>query len=241
MAIHTSYGSWRTYLDCRNIGLWSDVDVGVRVLFAQLCAPWWCHPTAGEDEVFGDPSDEPSLEDDGAGFYKSARFGVFPSENRVSDHPMDRYNIGAFAKVLLVMFFLNAPREAYFLVLLVFSCHVNGWFEAFFHAISSTRERRSLEQTLGDLRRQGEFRRVMAAEAVALNQVAEEAELTTEANAAEEETHVAEEAPAAAPPRGADVAELWRLPWYKRFVYQLFVMFVMTLVPTWTPDPRYLE
>lgn len=36
------------------------------------------------------------------------------------------------------------------------------------------------------------------------------------------------------------VAEAQRPPWAHRFIYQLLVMFFMTLLPWWNPDPRYL-
>jgi len=35
-------------------------------------------------------------------------------------------------------------------------------------------------------------------------------------------------------------AELRRVPWVQQFFYQLVVMFFMTLLPWWNPDPRYL-
>lgn len=53
--------------------------------------------------------------------------------------------------------------------------------------------------------------------------------------AAETDGAARAEAPAApaAPPAPAP-------PFWQRFIYQLFVMFFLTLMPWWTPNPRYM-
>merc|ERR1712232_957298 len=43
-----------------------------------------------------------------------------------------------------------------------------------------------------------------------------------------------------ASPATTAAAEAERPPYWQRFVYQLFVMFFMTLLPWWNPNPHYL-
>mmetsp|Transcript_28007 Transcript_28007/g.34195 ORF Transcript_28007/g.34195 Transcript_28007/m.34195 type:complete len:139 (+) Transcript_28007:1-417(+) len=128
----------------------------------------------------------------------------------------------------------------YFLVSLLFLGGMfDSWIELFNGGAAAT-----LENQLDALRRNGGAGAPAQAQAEAgqqaeqtenaaanegTNEAGEGAVARETAGEPEREAGAAEAVPPQAPP-----------PFWQRFIYQLFVMFFLTLMPWWTPNPRYM-
>ncbi|CAK9028482.1 Uncharacterized protein SCF082_LOCUS18380 [Durusdinium trenchii] len=138
--------------------------------------------------------------------------------------PMLRQRFSMLFKIALLMFLMEA---AYLVVALFFLFGAfDSWIE-WFNGNGGNADN-NLEHQLDALRRaQNQPQREPQREAQSEAQREPQREPQSELEDAEPPEAPAEAAPPAAP------------PFWQRFIYQLFIMFFLTLMPWWTPNPRY--
>jgi len=206
---------------------WYIIFLGISVLFAMEY--WFLQPRAEATEARagGAGAEQPGAAGHGQG-RAAERF------------PALRQRFSLLVKVVLIMLLMEVKWSWYAVFFLVSMIYLGGlfdsWIEWFNGGAAAT-----LENQLDALRRNGAAAAPAAGngngaagENGGETQDQSDAPRETEA-AAETDGAAPAEAPAApaAPPAPAP-------PFWQRFIYQLFVMFFLTLMPWWTPNPRYM-
>jgi len=172
-------------------------------------------------------------------------------EGQEAQRPLHRRRLAILFKVGMVMILLEVKLGWYFVYLLLALLYLGGTFDPWIEwGQNLANAQVTLEHQLNALRREQQAANEAASEeATQAASRGSEAEATTaeggeenrsgegaaesavsegEANAA-----AAQEAPAEAPARPPP-------PYWQRFIYQLFVMFFLTMLPWWNPNPRFL-
>lgn len=177
---------------------------------------------------------------------------------------LHRRRLAAAVKVALVMVLLEARTGWFFIYFFAVLLYIAGLFDPFidwFRRAQGTQT--TLEQQLANLRTRTREAEAAAAAAVVARAAADAAaaaaaaagEPAADAGAsghsereAEGSSDAADSGGAAASGAGASGGETGEAveqqpegpPYWTRFGYQLVVMFFMTLIPWWNPNPRYL-
>ncbi|CAJ1343528.1 unnamed protein product [Effrenium voratum] len=162
-----------------------------------------------------------------------AREGAAPAQPQ-DQHQLLRRRFANVAKVALIMFFfIDSKFEKlgrWFLFFILAILYLCGMFNSWIDWLQNFGNAQvTLEQQLNAMRQE------RAAEAPAAPAAAPEA---AEGAAADASTGGEGEVPADAQRPPAENPE--QPPYWQRFVYQLLVMFFLTLIPWWNPNPRYL-
>lgn len=169
--------------------------------------------------------------DAGQGLGRDAGDDARAQENRL---PALRQRLSLLFKVLLVMFLMELKWSWYVVYFLVSVLFLGGMFDSWIEWFNGAP---ALENQLDALRRNAREAPVPAqAEQPEPEGPAAEGESAESVRQPESEASAADPAPAAAPAAPAAPPP----PYWQRFIYQLFVMFFLTLMPWWTPNPRYM-
>jgi len=169
--------------------------------------------------------------DAGQGLGRDAGDDARAQENRL---PALRQRLSLLFKVLLVMFLMELKWSWYVVYFLVSVLFLGGMFDSWIEWFNGAP---ALENQLDALRRNAREAPVAAqAEQPEPEGPAAEGQSAESVRQPESEASAADPAPAAAPAAPAAPPP----PYWQRFIYQLFVMFFLTLMPWWTPNPRYM-
>eukprot|EP00929_Paragymnodinium_shiwhaense_P029526 TRINITY_DN16894_c0_g1_i4.p1 TRINITY_DN16894_c0_g1~~TRINITY_DN16894_c0_g1_i4.p1 ORF type:complete len:322 (-),score=86.05 TRINITY_DN16894_c0_g1_i4:360-1325(-) len=183
------------------------------------------------------PQADPAAGDAGAAPAAAAAAAGDGAEGNLRIH---RMRLAAAVKGALVMLLLDFKAAWFFLYFFGVFLYVGGMFDPIIEFLSrGQRSQQTLEQQLTALRhrqrmaeRKEEERQRAAASAAAAGENQGEA---AAGEGAEQTTAAAESTP---PP--PEPEEPPRAPEWQRCVYQLVIMFFLTLMPWWTPNPYYL-
>lgn len=134
-----------------------------------------------------------------------------------------RFRLGSIVKVALIMILLEVKPVWFFVYFFAVFLYLGGILDPVLEWFRRNAADQPLEMQLRNLNRRRER----------ADQSEEDAQGHGADNPAgrEEGGEVAQNGNAGPPPP----------PFLIRFIYQLFVMFVMTLLPMWNPDPVYLQ
>jgi len=206
----------------------------------------------------------------GAAHQPHAAGGLPNQPQQLEHPRVHRRRLAAAVKIALVMILLEFRAGWFFLYFFAVFLYVGGLFDPFIEWFQRPSVQATLEQQLTALRNRQQRMAENAANsmtdvpdvhALAGGQLNEHNVDARSTNPVEQETSTDDGTTgnnaAAAPPvsdSGAEAAaerdathgnadgaaEAQQPPWGHRFIYQLVVMFFMTLMPWWNPNPRYL-
>lgn len=173
--------------------------------------------------------------------------------------PLRRYRrrIAAALRIALVLMMLELRAPWFLLCMFVVVLYICGLFDRFIDWLQRPAARGTLEQQLVALRNRQQRGADEAATAPPVNadaaggggpdapSAAEPRSVTdngaaVDAGASVDGTGAGGAQGDLAAAGGIDVPAEAQPPWSHRFFYQLVVMFFLTLLPWWTPNPRYL-
>eukprot|EP00746_Dinoflagellata_sp_MGD_P167464 gnl/MRDRNA2_/MRDRNA2_98103_c0_seq1.p1 gnl/MRDRNA2_/MRDRNA2_98103_c0~~gnl/MRDRNA2_/MRDRNA2_98103_c0_seq1.p1 ORF type:complete len:370 (+),score=85.30 gnl/MRDRNA2_/MRDRNA2_98103_c0_seq1:49-1110(+) len=166
-----------------------------------------------------------------------------------------QYRLAAIMKIALIMILLEVKTGWFFVYFFAVFLYIGGVFDPFVEWFQRHTQRLTLDQQLTRLRNKNRMRaekRAAAAMAAALARAnAEGAEGTDDGGVGDEGNPASSnDATQDGSTDGEEVENADQgdqgvpepaIPWGHRFFYQLVVMFFMTLLPWWSPDPRYIE
>lgn len=179
-----------------------------------------------------------------------------PADAAAAQRPLHRRRLSLLFKVGMVMILLEVRMGWYFLYILLALVYLGGMFDSWIEWFQNLANAQvTLEHQLNALRRE---QQAAAANEAAAGEPAEAAagessegrtahppeadssnvgHRQAEGEAAREhgDDNTAPDAPADAPAAPAAPPP----PYWQRFIYQLFVMFFLTLLPWWNPNPRF--
>jgi len=151
------------------------------------------------------------------------------AEQEAEQQRNHRRRLAAAVKVALVMILLEVKMGWFFVYFFLVFLYIGGMFDPLIDWFQSYNTQATLENQLTALRRRQQEPSNARSEAEAGAGADPPADGSEEQVQGDTPARTADEAPAEVQP-----------PFWQRSIYQLVVMFFLTLIPWWTPNPRYL-